>query len=61
MIVRKVLWDINVQCDNMRKARIPGIILIDREEQNSIIIDIAAPAEVRVRKIERREWLRTRT
>ena len=53
MIVRKVLWDINVQCDNMRKARIPGIIVIDREEQNSIIIDIAAPAEVRVRKIER--------
>ena len=55
MIVGKVSWDINVQCDNVREARRPDIIVIDTEEQNGIIIDIAEPAEVRVGELERGE------
>ena len=30
----KVLWDINVQCDNMIEPRRPDIILIDKKERN---------------------------
>ena len=28
----KVLWDINVQCDNVIEARRPDIIAIDKKE-----------------------------
>ena len=49
----KVLWDINVQCDNAIEARRPDIILIDKREQRGIIIDIAVPADVRVGEKER--------
>ena len=44
----KVLWNIDVQCDNVMEARRPDIILIDRKEQKGIIIDISVPADVRV-------------
>ena len=29
----KVLWDINVQCDNVMEVRRPDIILIDKNER----------------------------
>ena len=68
----KVLWDINVQCDNVIEARRPDIIVIDKKERKGIIIDIAAPADVREggkrkgksRKIpglEERDWKTVRT
>ena len=44
----KVLWDINVQCDNVIEAKRPDIILIDKNEQKGTIIDIAVPTDVRV-------------
>ena len=46
----KVLWDINVQCDNVMEARGPDIILIDKKERKGIIINIAASADVRAGK-----------
>ena len=49
----KVLWDINVQCDNVIEERRPDIIVIDKKERKGIIIDIAAPADVRVGEKER--------
>ena len=49
----KVLWDVNVQCDNVIEARRPDIILIDKKERKAIIIDIAVPAHVRVGEKER--------
>ena len=44
----KVLWDINVQCDNVIEARKPDITLIDKKERKEIIIDIAVATNVRV-------------
>ena len=44
----KVLWDINVQCDNVIEARRPDIIVINKKERKGIITDIAVPADVRV-------------
>ena len=49
----KVLWDINIQCDNLIEARRPDLIVIDKKEQKGIIIDIAIPADVRVEKKEK--------
>ena len=57
----KMLWDINIQCDNVIEARRPDIILIDKEEWKGIIIDIAVPADVRVREKEREKVESTRT
>ena len=49
----KVLWDINIQCDNLIEARRPDLIIIDKKEQMGIIIDIAVPADVRVEEKEK--------
>ena len=49
----KVLWDINIQCDNLIETRLPGLIVIDKKEQKGIIIDIAVPADVRVEEKEK--------
>ena len=57
----KVLWDINVQCDNVIEARGPVIILIDKKEQKVIIINIAIPADQRVEKKEREKILKRET
>ena len=57
----KVLWDTNVQCDNMIEARRPDIIVIDKEERKGIIIDIAVPADVRVGKKKGKKWKCIRT
>ena len=57
----KVLWDINVQCDNVIEARRPDIIVIDKKERKGIIIDIAVPANVRVGKKKGKKWKCTRT
>ena len=46
----KVLWDINIQCDNVIEARRPDIIVIYKKERMGIIIDIAVPADARKRK-----------
>ena len=49
----KVLWDINVQCDNVIEARKSDKILIDKKERKVIIIDISVPTDVRVGEKER--------
>ena len=43
-----MLWDINVQYDNVIEETRPDIILIDKKYGKGIIIDIAVPADVRV-------------
>ena len=49
----KVLWDINIQRDNLIEARRPDLIVIDKKEQKGIIIDIAVPTDVRVEEKEK--------
>ena len=56
----KVLWDINIQCDNLIEARQPDLIVIDKKEQKEIIIDIAIPADVRVEEKEKEKVKSTR-
>ena len=49
----KVLWDMNIQCDNVIEARRPDIVIIDKKEKSCIIVDVAVPADVRVHEKER--------
>ena len=56
----KVLWDINIQCDNLIKARRPDLVVIDKKEQKGIIIDIAVPADVTVEGKRKKKWKSTR-
>ena len=49
----KVLWDINIQCENLIEARRPDLIVIDKKEQKGIIIDIGVPADVRIEEKEK--------
>ena len=51
----KVLWDINIQCNNLIEVRRPHLIVIDKKEQKGIITDIAVPADVRVEEKEKLE------
>ena len=44
--------DINIQCENLIKARRPNLIVIEKKKQKGIIIDIAVPADVRVEEKE---------
>ena len=48
----KLLWDVNIQCDNVIKARKPDLILVDKKERKATIIDIAVPADVNVEEKE---------
>ena len=46
----KLLWDMEILCDNIIEARSPDIILVEKKEKRCsiiIIIDIAVLADVR--------------
>ena len=49
----KLLWDIVIQCDREIIARKPDIILIDKENKLTKIIDVAIPGDARVVEKER--------
>ena len=51
----KLLWDVNIQCDNVMEARKPDIVVVDKKEHKGIIIDIAASADVRVAENKRKK------
>ena len=62
----KILWDINIQCDNLIETRQLDLKVIDKKEQKGIIIDIAVPADVRVdekekEKVEKYQDLKKRS
>ena len=56
----KLLWDMNIQCDNISEARRPDIELV---EKKCSITDIAVPADVRcsekeIEKVEKYQDLK---
>jgi len=44
----KLLWDINIQCENMIEARRPDIVLVGKKGHKGATIDIVVPDDVRV-------------
>jgi len=45
----KLIWDINIQCDNIIEARRPDLILVDKKGNSGVIVDITVPGDCRVR------------
>ena len=41
----KLLWDVNIQCDNVIEARRADLVLVEKEEQTAIIVDISVPVD----------------
>ena len=46
----KLLWDFNIQTDNLIPARRPDLIIINKKKKKGIckIVDLAVPAEHRI-------------
>ena len=44
----KLIWDMNIQCDNVIEARRPDLIIVDKIMKACIIIDVAVPGDSRV-------------
>ena len=53
----KLIWDINIQCDNVMEARRPDLILVDKKAKSCVIIDVAVPGDCRIceKEIEKAE------
>ena len=48
----KLIWDINVRCDNVMEAKRPDLILVDKKTKSCVIIDLAVPGDCRIREKE---------
>ena len=59
----KLIWDINIQCDNVTEARRPDLILVDKKAKSCVIINVAVPGDCRIgekeiEKIEKHQNLK---
>ena len=48
----KLIWDINIQCDNVIEARRLDLILVDKKAKSCVIIDVAIPGDCRIHEKE---------
>ena len=48
----KLIWDINIQFDNVMEARRPELILVDKKVKSCIIIGVAIPGDCRIHEKE---------
>ena len=48
----KLIWDINIQCDNVIEARRPDLILVDKKAKSCVIIDVAIPGDCKINQKE---------
>ena len=44
----KLIWDINIQCDNTIAERRSDIAIVNKVEKTAIIIDVAIPGDKRI-------------
>ena len=60
----KLIWDINIQCDNVTEARKPYLILVNKKAKSCVFNDVAIPDDCRIgeketEKIEKYQNLKT--
>ena len=48
----KLIWDVNIQCDNVIEARRPDLILVEKKAKSCVIIDVAIPGNYRIHEKE---------
>jgi Uma2 family endonuclease len=46
----KLLWDFDIQTDRVIQARRPDIVVVEKENKKTWIIDVAVPADRRIEK-----------
>jgi hypothetical protein len=49
----KILWDFNIHTDRIIEARRPDLVVVDKQNSETLIIDIAVPGDFRVVEKER--------
>ena len=59
----KLIWDVNIQRDNVMEARRPDLILVEKRAKSWVIINAAIPGDCRIyekgiRKIEKYQNLK---
>ena len=59
----EILWDMNIQCDHVIEASRPDVVVVDKENNKVVIVDIASPWDHRVyekegKKIEKNQDLK---
>ena len=48
----KLIWDINIQCDNVMESRRLDLILVDKKAKSCVTINVAVPGDCRIREKE---------
>ena len=48
----KLIWDINIQCGIVMKARRPNLTLVDKKTKSCVINDVALTGDFRIREKE---------
>ena len=43
-----LIWDMNVQCDDVIEVRRPDIVLVDKKTKSCIVMDIVVPGYCRI-------------
>ena len=51
----KLIWDINIQCDNVIEAKRSDLILVNKKAKSCVIIDVAIPGDCRIREKKNRK------
>ena len=54
----KILWDFNIWCDRVIEARRPDIVVVDRRNRETRIMDITVPGDFRVKEKEAEKILK---
>ena len=59
----KLIWDINIQCDNVIETRRSELILVNKKAKSCVIIDVVIPGDCRIhekkiKKIEKYQNLK---
>ena len=47
------MWDFSIQPDHVTEARRPDLVVVDRKERSSKIIDFAVPGDSRIEEKEK--------
>ena len=48
----KLIWDINIKCDNFIEVRRPDLSLVNKKAKSCVIIDVAIPDDCSIREKE---------
>ena len=51
----KILWDMTIWCDHVMEARRPDIVVVEKENNKAVIVDIASSWDHRVYEKGRRK------